>query len=207
MDAYDIYGRVIESFEGGTGRLKFGGDMALPPLPQAKRPTARSQTVDLFSGAVKLDAKGNAHIQLPVPDFNGALRVSALVYSDTRYGQRDAETVVRAPILAEASMPRVMAPGDRSTVTVDVQNFTGKQGKFAVKVEGVGPLVVAEAGRSVTLGIDGKTTLNFPLRALEEIAWRKCGCGWRVMAPRRSATMICRCVRFGHRDYARRRMC
>ncbi|RWA37590.1 alpha-2-macroglobulin family protein [Xylella fastidiosa] len=167
VDAYDIYGRVIESFEGGTGRLKFGGDMALPPLPQAKRPTARSQTVDLFSGAVKLDAKGNAHIQLPVPDFNGALRVSALVYSDTRYGQRDAETVVRAPILAEASMPRVMAPGDRSTVTVDVQNFTGKQGKFAVKVEGVGPLVVAEAGRSVTLGIDGKTTLNFPLRALE----------------------------------------
>lgn len=89
---------------------------------------------------------------------------------------------MRAPILAEASMPRVMAPGDRSTVTVDVQNFTGKQGKFAVKVEGVGPLVVAEAGRSVTLGIDGKTTLNFPLRALEEIAWRKCGCGWRVMA-------------------------
>ncbi|HHW4679039.1 MAG TPA: alpha-2-macroglobulin family protein [Xylella sp.] len=167
VDAYDIYGRVIESFQGGIGKLKFGGDMALPPLPQAKRPTARAQTVDLFSGAVKLDAKGNARVQLPVPDFNGALRVSALVYSDTRYGQRDAETVVRAPILAEASIPRVMAPGDRSTVTLDVQNFTGKQGMFAVKVEGTGPLKVGKAGRSVTLGVDAKTTLDFPLRALE----------------------------------------
>uniref|UniRef100_UPI003F4C57DB alpha-2-macroglobulin family protein n=1 Tax=Xanthomonas cannabis TaxID=1885674 RepID=UPI003F4C57DB len=166
-DAYDIYGRVIESFEGASGKLKFGGDMALEALPQAKRPTARVQTVDLFSGSVKLDAKGNARVQLPVPDFNGTLRVSALVYSDTRYGNRDMETIVRAPILAEASMPRVMAPGDRSTVTLDVQNFTGKPGEFNVRVEGIGPLAIAEAARSVKLGVDAKQTLSFPLSATE----------------------------------------
>ncbi|NIJ99778.1 alpha-2-macroglobulin family protein [Xanthomonas cannabis] len=166
-DAYDIYGRVIESFEGASGKLKFGGDMALEALPQAKRPTARVQTVDLFSGSVTLDAKGNARVQLPMPDFNGTLRVSALVYSDTRYGNRDMETIVRAPILAEASMPRVMAPGDRSTVTLDVQNFTGKPGEFNVRVEGIGPLAIAEAARSVKLGVDAKQTLSFPLSATE----------------------------------------
>ncbi len=167
VDAYDIYGRVIESFEGNSGKLKFGGDMALAALPQAKRPTARVQTVDLFSGPVALDAKGNARINLPVPDFNGTLRVSAMVYSDERYGNRDVETVVRAPILAEASMPRVMAPGDRSTVTLDVQNFTGKPGEFAVRVDGEGPLGIAESARKVTLAADAKTTLNFPLTAQE----------------------------------------
>ncbi|WP_181108835.1 alpha-2-macroglobulin family protein [Xanthomonas arboricola] len=166
-DAYDIYGRVIESFEGASGRLKFGGDMALEALPQAKRPTARVQTVDLFSGSVKLDARGNARVQLPVPDFNGTLRVSALVYSDTRFGNQATETVVRAPILAEASMPRVMAPGDRSTVTLDVQNFTGKPGEFNVRVDGIGPLAIAEAARSVKLGVDAKQTLSFPLSATE----------------------------------------
>ncbi|KHL56874.1 hypothetical protein OZ13_08060 [Xanthomonas cannabis pv. cannabis] len=166
-DAYDIYGRVIESFEGASGKLKFGGDMALEALPQAKRPTARVQTVDLFSGSVTLDAKGNARVQLPVPDFNGTLRVSALVYSDTRYGNRDMETIVRAPILAEASMPRVMAPGDRSTVTLDVQNFTGQPGEFNVRVEGIGPLAIAEAARSVKLAVDAKQTLSFPLSATE----------------------------------------
>ncbi|CAD7738377.1 Alpha-2-macroglobulin [Xanthomonas hydrangeae] len=166
-DSYDIYGRVIESFEGASGKLRFGGDMALEALPQAKRPTARVQTVDLFSGSVTLDAKGNARVQLPVPDFNGTLRVSALVYSDTRYGNHAMETVVRAPILAEASMPRVMAPGDRSTVTLDVQNFTGKSGEFNVRVEGVGPLAIAEASRSVKLGVDAKQTLSFPLSATE----------------------------------------
>ncbi len=167
VDAYDIYGRVIESFEGGSAKIRFGGDMALSALPQAKRPTSRVQTVDLFSGPVKLDGKGNARVALKVPDFNGTLRVSALVYSDTRYGNRDRETVVRAPIVAEASLPRVLAPGDRSTVTLDVQNFTGKAGVFKVTVNGEGPLDIGEGSRNTDLAVDAKRTLTFPITADE----------------------------------------
>src|SRR3546814_10237900 len=98
-------------------KLRFGGDMALEALPQARRPTARVQTVDLFAGPVKLDAKGNAQIDLTVTDFNGTLRVSALVYSADRYGNRDVENVVRAPLVAESSLQRALAPGDQSPDT------------------------------------------------------------------------------------------
>nr|MBP6796649.1 alpha-2-macroglobulin family protein [Luteimonas sp.] len=165
VDAYDIYGRVIESYEGGTAKLRFGGDMALMAMPQARRPTARVQTVDLFSGPVKLDAQGNARVTVQVPDFNGTLRVSALVYSADSYGSRAVETISRAPIVAEASMPRVMAPGDRSTVTLDLTNFTGKAGEFDVRVDGIGPLSIAENARKASMSVDGKTTLSFPLVA------------------------------------------
>ncbi|HRP73578.1 MAG TPA: alpha-2-macroglobulin [Luteimonas sp.] len=165
VDAYDVYGRVIESFDGGTARLRFGGDMALAALPQARRPTARVQTVDLFSGPVKLDAQGNARVTLDVPDFNGTLRVSALVYSADGYGSRAVETISRAPIVAEASMPRVMAPGDRATVTLDLTNFTGKAGEFDVRVDGVGPVTVGEGTRKASLAVEGKSTLSFPLSA------------------------------------------
>ncbi len=167
VDAYDIYGRVIESYDGGTARLRFGGDMALAALPQARRPTSRVQTVDLFSGPVKLDGKGKAQVTLRTPDFNGTLRVSALVYSDQQYGNRDTEVLVRAPIVAEASMPRVMAPGDRGTVTLDVSNFSGKPGSFSVKVEGIGPAQITGGSRSITLTDKAKTTLSFPLAAQE----------------------------------------
>ena len=167
VDAYDIYGRVIESFEGGNAKIRFGGDMALSALPQAKRPTSRVQTVDLFSGSVKLDAKGNARIPLKVPDFNGTLRVSALVYSDQRYGNRDRETLVRSPIVAEASMPRVLAPGDKSMVTLDVQNFTGKPGEFKVQVSAEGPLSITGEARTAKLAAEEKTTLSFPVVAGE----------------------------------------
>ena len=167
VDAYDVYGRVIESLDGGVARLRFGGDQGLEALPQARRPTARVQTVDLFSGPVELDAKGNATIALALPDFNGTLRVSALVFGDEAYGQRDAALLVRAPLVAEASMPRVMAPGDRGTVTLDLANFTGRAGEFRVQVDGIGPLRVEQGRREARLAADGRATLSFPLHALD----------------------------------------
>jgi len=167
VDAYDVYGRVIESFDGGTAKIRFGGDMALAALPQARRPTSRVQTVDLFTGPVKLDARGIAQLKLAVPDFNGTLRVSALVFSGNKYGSKDKETVVRAPVLAEASLPRVLAPGDRSSVTLDLQNFTGKAGEFKVQLDGIGPLSLTDAKRTAKLAVEGKTTYTFPLVARE----------------------------------------
>lgn len=167
IDAHDLYGRVIESFEGGMGKLRFGGDMALDALPQARRPTARVQTVDLFAGPVQLDAQGRATLRVEVPDFNGTLRVSSVVYGDDSYGQASAQTVVRAPLVAEASMPRVLAPGDRSEVTLDVQNFSGKAGSFRVRVDAEGPLRIEAGSRNVTLADGARQTLNFAVQALQ----------------------------------------
>ncbi len=167
VDAYDLYGRVIESFEGETATLRFGGDMALLALPQARRPTARVLTVDLFAGPVKLDAKGRATVELMVPDFNGTLRVSAMVFSDRAYGQGSTESVLRAPILAEVSAPRALAPGDRSTVTLDLQNYTGAAGEFTVSMTTTGPIAVAGESRKVKLAADAKTTISYPLTGTE----------------------------------------
>lgn len=165
VDAYDLYGRVIESFEGEDARLRFGGDLALLALPQARRPTARVQTVDLFQGPVRLDADGRARLAVAVPDFNGTLRVSALVFSAGEYGHDSTESVLRAPVLAELSAPRVLAPGDRSTVTVDLQNFTGRAGEFRVRLDTEGPLSVSPPERRLALAPEARQTLSFPLAA------------------------------------------
>ncbi len=167
VDAYDLYGRVIESFDGNTAKLRYGGDMALAALPQARRPTAKVLTVDLFSGAVALDAKGEAKVALRVPDFNGTVRVTALAFGENQYGGADAETIVRAPLVAEISTPRVMAPGDTAELTLDLQNFSGGEREFDVKVAADKPLAVAQGTRKVKLADGAKTTLNFPLTAQE----------------------------------------
>ena len=167
VDAYDLYGRVIESFDGNTARLRWGGDMALEALPQARRPTARVQTVDLFSGPVQLDAKGDAAVALAMPDFNGTVRVTAIVYAADRFGGADAETVVRAPLVAEVSAPRVLAPGDTASLTLDLQNFSGSERAFDVAVSAGAPLAVGKGQRRVTLADQAKSTLSFPLSALE----------------------------------------
>jgi uncharacterized protein YfaS (alpha-2-macroglobulin family) len=167
VDAWDLYGRVIESYDGGTAKLRYGGDMALDALPQARRPTAKVLTVDLFAGPIALDAQGNAKVLLKVPDFNGTLRVTAVVYAEQRYGSTDAETIVRAPLVAEISTPRVMAPGDLAAVSLDLQNFSGTAREFKVTVSSEGPLAVREGERAVSLADGAKSTLSFPLTARE----------------------------------------
>jgi uncharacterized protein YfaS (alpha-2-macroglobulin family) len=167
IDAYDLYGRVIESYDGETAKLRFGGDMALGPLPQARRPTAQVQTVDLFAGPVALDARGIATVNVRLPEFNGTLRVSAVVFATDRFGKADAETLVRAPVVAEVSAPRVLAPGDSSTVTLDLQNFTGAAHEFTVSAKADAPLRLEGGARKLSLKDGAKGTLSFPLGALQ----------------------------------------
>ncbi|MBL8298951.1 MAG: alpha-2-macroglobulin family protein [Rhodanobacteraceae bacterium] len=165
IDAYDLYGRLVESFDGALARLRYGGDLAPTALPQARRPTAKVQTVDLYSGAVKLDAQGNARLDLPVPDFNGTLRVTGLVFGEDRYGGADTETVVRAPLVAEVSTPRVLAPGDSAALTLDLSNFSGSEREFRVRLEADPPLRIADAVRTQKLADGAKKTLQFTLSA------------------------------------------
>lgn len=167
IDARDLYGRVIEALAGGTARLAWGGDMALEALPQAARPTAEQQIVDLFSDVVAFDADGRAHVSLPMPEFNGRVRVSAVAWSRDSYGAAERETLVRAPIVLQASTPRVLAPGDLSTLSVDATNFTGAEAQITLDVEAAPGLRVRGGSRSVHLAAGARTTVSWPLEAQE----------------------------------------
>lgn len=166
VDAYDVYSRVVEHQEGHGARLRFGGDMALASLPQARRPTARVATVDLFSGPVAVDAQGRATVRFTLPDFNGQLRLAALAWSRDRYGHGSAAMQVRAPLVAEASSPRVMAPGDRSQLSLDLHNLSGRSQNLQVQVQASPPLA-AEGGRHrLVLDDNQRQVLQIPLQAL-----------------------------------------
>ncbi len=165
VDAYDLYGRIIEAFKGGTARLAYGGDMALKALPQARRPTAEHKTVDLFAGPVRFNAQGHAEAAMPMPEFNGTVRVTAVAFSKDSYGSADTETLVRAPLVLEASTPKVMAPGDTSVLTIDVTNFTGARADIELKASADDGLHVDQASRKFTLADGAKTTLQMPLKA------------------------------------------
>ncbi len=166
VDAYDLYGRVIENYSGTQAKLRYGGDALITALPQARRPTAKALTVDLFSGPVQLDAKGEAKLTVHIPDFNGTLRLAALVYGESQYATAQGETLVQAPLVAEVSTPRVMAPGDTAMLTLDMQNFSGSAREFAVQVRAQPPLAIDNGERKMKLANGAKSTSSFSLKAL-----------------------------------------
>jgi uncharacterized protein YfaS (alpha-2-macroglobulin family) len=166
VEAYDIYGRVIERLEGERARLRFGGDAALSALPQARRPTAKVQTVALHHVPVKFDAQGKASVSFVAPEFNGALRVTTLAYSADRYGKSEAESIVRAPLVLEVSTPRALAPGDSSQISVDLHNLSGAAHSYTIGVQADAPLSVRGATQTIELADNARRTISFPLNAL-----------------------------------------
>jgi uncharacterized protein YfaS (alpha-2-macroglobulin family) len=164
-DQHDLYGRLIEKMDGSRGKLKFGGDAAVPKttrgLPQKVR------LVDLFSGPVALDAQGNAEVTLPVPDFNGTLRLMAVAATADAFGAQQAEVVVAAPLVAELATPRFLTVGDTASIALDLTNLSGAAQTLKVAVRADRGLKIAQPERRLTLAHNGRSTLRFAVDASE----------------------------------------
>lgn len=162
VDAYDIYGRLIEKMDGQKGKLKWGGDAA--PKPTRSLPK-KVRLVDLFSGPVALDEQGEAEISLPVPDFNGSLRLMAVAAAGERYGMQESEVTVAAPLIVELATPRFLSVGDSALLALDVQNLAGSEQKVHVRISNDEGLVIHGGEQELTLKDQQKRILRIPLEA------------------------------------------
>jgi alpha-2-macroglobulin len=161
-DQHDVYGRLIEKMQGRKGQLRYGGDST--PSPTSSLPKI-VQLVDLFSGPVLLNEAGEGVVQFQVPDFNGTLRLMAVVAAADRFGSRDAEMIVAAPLITELATPRFLSFGDRALIALDLQNLSGGSQELKVSVNGGQALRIDDAERDVPLKNQEKRTLRFPIEA------------------------------------------
>ncbi|GHU03403.1 hypothetical protein FACS1894158_01740 [Betaproteobacteria bacterium] len=161
-DLYDIYGRLIEKMAGQKGKLKWGGDGA--PEPTKNMPE-KVLLVDLFSGPVALDARGEAEISLPTPDFNGSLRLMAVASDGGSFGMQEAEVVLAAPLVVELATPRFLSVGDSALLALDVQNLAGEEQEVAIKVSNNEGLVIRDGEQKIRLKDQQKKVLRIPIEA------------------------------------------
>ncbi|MBI3346309.1 MAG: alpha-2-macroglobulin family protein [Burkholderiales bacterium] len=163
-DILDLYGRLIEKMDGNVAQQRFGGDAGKRDTQSMPR---KVLLVDLFSGPVVLDAKGEATINLTLPDFNGTLRLMAVVSSADSYGSTQADTVVAAPLVAELSMPRFIAPGDKATIALDVTNLSGAPQDVKVALSATGPVRITGTADTIRLADKQRQILRFQAEALD----------------------------------------
>jgi uncharacterized protein YfaS (alpha-2-macroglobulin family) len=142
----DDYGRLLDPNLGAAGAVNFGGD----EFGGAGLSVVPTKSVALWSGIVETDAGGHATIKLPPGDFNGQLRLVAVAWTDKAVGAGNADMTVRQPVVAELSLPRFLAPGDRAQATLELDNVAGKAGAYRADVLGFGG-VGAPAGKTYTL--------------------------------------------------------
>lgn len=140
VEMRDDYGRLIKPEKGAVGPMREGGDRfggrALAVVPV--------KTVSLFSGLVKVGPGGITNIPVEVPDFNGELRLMAVAMSKTKLGHADRPLTVRDPVVADFVLPRFLAPGDRASVALNLNNVDGKSGEYTAVFSTSGPIAMAE---------------------------------------------------------------
>lgn len=163
VDMRDLYGDIIETLDGPKAGLSYGGDTELDSAGQQAK--AKPRIVSLWSGTVAVDADGRAQVDLPVPDFNGSLRVMAIGFSANRFGASDRETVVAAPVIAELSTPRFLAAGDHSFATLLLQNASGVDQTLNLSIHADAPLSLAKIERPLVLAAGASETVRLPLAA------------------------------------------
>lgn len=123
-DIYDIYGQVIEG-QGRLAALRFGGDG--DELKRGGKPPVNHVNIVAQQALpVTLNEQGEGTVTLPIGDFNGELRVMAQAWTADDFGSNESKVVVAAPVIAELNMPRFMASGDTSRLTLDITNLTDK---------------------------------------------------------------------------------
>ena len=102
---------------------------------------------------------------LDVPDFNGTLRLMAVVAAPDKFGNAEAETIVAAPLVAELMTPRFLTVGDNATIALDLHNLSGAAQQLKVRIENADGLKIQNAERELDLKDQQKETLRFPLEA------------------------------------------
>ncbi|MDB5813680.1 MAG: alpha-2-macroglobulin [Rhodocyclales bacterium] len=160
----DIYGKLIERMDGTPGKLKWGGDAGMRDTRSMPK---KVKLIDLFSGPIQLDAKGEADVPLDVPDFNGTLRLMVVASTADTYGNADREVTVSAPIVAEIAMPRFIGPGDSSTFALDVTNMMGSEQNVSIKLSADKLLRIADGERVLKLADKQRNILRFTVEPTE----------------------------------------
>jgi uncharacterized protein YfaS (alpha-2-macroglobulin family) len=139
LDIRDDYGRLIAPAEGEAAVLRQGGDdmsgAALLQVPQ--------RLVALFHGPVAVAADGTATVTLDLPDFAGELRLMAVAWDGARIGAAARPMTVREQAVAEALLPRFLAPGDEVRLPVLLHNVELPAGDFRISLTATGAIELA----------------------------------------------------------------
>ncbi len=137
---HDDYGRLLDPNLGLPAEVRTGGDQ----LGGEGLTVVPVRSVAWFSGIIEAGRSERRTVRVPLPEFNGEMRLMLVAWSETGLGTAERKMVVRDPAPADLVMPRFLAPGDEAVITASIDNVELGAGEFAARVSATGTVSAAD---------------------------------------------------------------
>lgn len=153
---WDLYDSVINSYGAELDRLlALGGGDDLGRLGGRNTQAQRFPPVVRVLGPFHLEAKASATHEVALPPYVGAVRAMVVAGKGGAYGRAQKEVFVRQPLMVQATLPRVVGPGEEMTMPVTAFALKDGLGDVAVTVD---PGTLFEVAGARTKGLHFKGT-------------------------------------------------
>lgn len=160
----DDYGRLLDPNQGAAAETRSGGDQ----IGGAGLTVVPTKSVALFSGIVPMGRDGKAEIELDIPDFNGELRLMAVVWSESGMGAGDQPLTVRDDVPAEVILPRFLAPGDTAIATVTMDNVAATPGNYDAALSSASGISIGDPNLTAMLNQSQRADIPASITASAE---------------------------------------
>ena len=169
LELYDTFGNIIRQTSARLAALRSGADSdketASERAAMAGLPDLDLILVANWSGPLKLDADGNVRYRVPLPHYNGRLRVMTAAWNADKTGSGEQTATVKAPVVAELQSPRYLSQDDSGVFTLRLHNTTGQAKKLNIALE-TDKLDLSDPPPAAhTLAANEAITLRYPYRS------------------------------------------
>jgi len=169
VEPFDMYNFILPELEVAEVTSSSAGDRMAGVRKKHLTPVdaKRVKPVALWAGLTELGTRGSAKISFDIPEFNGSLRLMAVVFDGPNFGNARKNVTVRDLIVLTPTFPRFIAPEDQFKVPVLLMNGTGKAADFTLQLKAEGPIqLVNAAEQKLTVANNQEGQAFFELKAL-----------------------------------------
>jgi len=168
--SYDLYSLLLPEVD--KNQSSTGGDDLAQQLKKRVNPVTskRYKLLSFWSGIKKTNSKGKVKISMKIPQFNGEVRLMALVYDGPRFGSAEKSIKISDDLIIEPEMPRFLSINDKLTSNVTIINTTDKRSEVDIKATVHGPLeILSKVYQSLEIGPKSTGNVEFEFASTNNI--------------------------------------
>ena len=131
---FDSYGKLINPFGAILNDALVGGDGMLARMIGIL-PGRSFKTIANFTGILPLDEKGETEFSFDIPEFEGKVRLMAVLWSQDKIAHAEKLLHVRDLVVHDLALPRFVAPQDQTEVPFMLHNMEGPEGDYKISLK------------------------------------------------------------------------